>query len=145
MSDMSDLGNKLTDLRNHLDLAGQPQRIIFLRDLELNAFIGAYEHEMGRTQPVIINIEMQVMEPSNPISDNLDDVVCYNKITQNVQDIIDQGHIKLVETLAENIAAMCLAHHLVLSARVRVDKPTAIRNAAGAGVEIIRYKNLGSV
>ncbi len=134
--------DNLANLRPYLNQDGQPKRMVFVRDLQVDAFIGAYDHEMGRTQPVTINIDMQVAEPSNPISDNLEDVVCYNRISNSVQDIIDDGHIKLVETLAERIAAKCLAHPMVRSARVRVDKPNAISNAAGAGVEIIRNKKV---
>ncbi|MCI5045993.1 MAG: dihydroneopterin aldolase [Aquisalinus sp.] len=132
--------DNLAQLRPYQDLASQPQRIVFVRDLQLDAFIGAYEEEMGQSQPVIINIEMQVEEPSNPVSDQLEDVVCYNRLVRGIEDIISAGHIRLVETLAERIAAMCLAHPMGLSARIRVDKPNAIAEAAGAGVEIIRYK-----
>ncbi|WP_306249610.1 dihydroneopterin aldolase [Parvularcula sp. IMCC14364] len=130
----------LADLRLYQDQATQPQRIIFVKDLRVDAFIGAYEEEMGQSQPIIINIEMQVTEPSNPVSDQLEDVVCYNRIVKNIDAILGEGHIKLVETLAERIAAMCLAHPMGLSARVRVDKPNAIAAAAGAGVEILRHK-----
>ena len=120
--------------------SGQPCRTIFLKGLRLEAFIGAYDHEHGHTQPIIIDIEMEVIEPVNPVSDNLEDVVCYNKISQSIQTILDEGHIQLVETLAERIAAMCLSHPMGLAVRVRVDKPNALSHADGAGVEIIRYK-----
>lgn len=118
----------------------QPRRRVFLRDLMLEAEIGAYESEYGRTQPICINLSMEVVEPIQPLSDDLSDVVCYNKISQGVADIIAEGHIKLVETLAERIAALCLSHAMVLSVTVCVEKPNAIDAARGAGVEIIRVK-----
>ncbi len=133
---------KIADVHPFPRSDNTPRRKVFVRDLIVDAFIGAYEHEMGRTQPVIINLEMQVSEPANPLSDNLDDIVCYDKITQAIIEIINEEHIKLVETLAERIAAMCLAHKLAISVRVSVDKPNAIANAAGAGVEIFRNKNV---
>lgn len=129
-----------TDLREHLNSDTLPQRIVFVRDLKLDAHIGAYEHEMGRTQPIIVNLTLKVSEPSNPESDKLEDIVCYDQLCQSITKILAQGHIKLVETLAEKIASMCLSHPLVLSAQVRVDKPDAIENASGAGVEILRFK-----
>jgi dihydroneopterin aldolase len=122
------------------EATAMPRRTVFLKGLRLEAHIGAYEHERGRTQPVIIDIEMEVIEPSDPVSDKLEDVVCYNKLSQNIQAILDEGHIQLVETLAERIAAMCLAHPMGLAVRVRVDKPNALSHADGAGVEIIRLK-----
>ena len=120
--------------------AGAPQRKIFLRELVLQASIGAYEHERAAPQPVRIDLEAEVLEPSHPAADRLEDVVCYNKLTQGVKAIIAEGHIKLVETLAERIADLALSHPMVASVAVRVEKPGAIDEAAAAGVEILRVK-----
>jgi len=118
-----------------------PRRKIFVRDLELDAYIGAYESEQGAPQPVRLNLEIEVLEPANPVADRLEDIVCYNKLTQGIKAIIAEGHIKLVETLAERIADLALSHPMVIAALVRVEKPNAISEAAAAGVEIIRTKN----
>lgn len=118
-----------------------PQRKVFVRDLKLDAYIGAYESEQGAPQPVIINLEIEVCEPPNPIADRLEDVVCYNRLTEGIKAIISEGHIKLVETLAERIADLAMSHPMVFSVMVRVEKPNAIFDAAAAGVEIIRTKN----
>lgn len=120
--------------------ATAPRRKVFVNGLALNAEIGAYEHEQGRAQPVRIDIELEVVEPSDPTGDRLEDVVCYNRLTQGVKAIIAEGHIKLVETLAERIAELAMAHPMVLTVRVRIEKPQAIPEAAAAGVEIWRSK-----
>lgn len=120
--------------------ASAPKRRVFVRGLTLPARIGAYAEEMGREQPVIVDIEMEVCEPADPASDALSDVVCYDRLSQGVKAILAEGHIKLVETLAERIAAMCLVHPMAIAVRVRVEKPGAIREAAGAGVEVVRAK-----
>lgn len=129
----------LTTLSPRLDQSA-PQRTIFVSGLKLDANIGAYESEMGRTQPVIITLRVDVLEPSDPVSDRLEDVLCYNRLVQAIRKIIDAGHIRLVETLAERIAAECLAHPMSLSVTVRVEKPEAIAEAEAAGVEISRTK-----
>ena len=117
-----------------------PRRLVFVRDLVLDAYIGAYESEQGVAQPVRINMDVEVVEPSAPLGDRLEDVLCYNKLTQGVKAIIAEGHIKLVETLAERIASLALAHPLALSVRVRIEKPNAVAEAEAAGVEIWRIK-----
>lgn len=124
--------------------AKAPRRFVFVRDLLLDAYIGAYDHEQGAPQPVLINLEIEVVEPSSPIDDKLEDVLCYNKMTQAIKAILDSGHIKLVETLAERIAALALDHPLALSVRVRIEKPNAIAEAAAAGVEIVHEKSAGA-
>ena len=117
-----------------------PARKVFVEGLVLEAYIGCYDHEQGQTQPVRIDMDLDVIEPDDPTADNLEDVVCYNRLTQGIKAIIAEGHIKLVETLAERIAALAIENKLVLSARVRVSKPEAIAEAIGAGVEIERTK-----
>ena len=117
-----------------------PQRKIFLRNLKLDSFIGVYDCEKDAPQPIVIDLEADVLEPSDPIGDRLEDVVCYNKLVSGVKDIIAEGHIKLVETLSERIAELALAHPMVFAVRVRVEKPRAISQADAAGVEIYRTK-----
>ena len=120
--------------------ATAPRRKVFLRNLMLDAHIGAYDSEQGVTQPVRINLEADVAEPSAPVADRLEDVMCYNKLTQGIKAILAEGHIKLVETLAERIAELALSHPMVEAITVRVEKPQAIAEAEAAGVEIIRTK-----
>ncbi|MEQ8178836.1 MAG: dihydroneopterin aldolase [Amphiplicatus sp.] len=132
--------SKPTDVTPLPRAANAPRRKVFVTGLMLNAEIGAYEHEQGRAQPVRIDIELEVVEPSDPTGDRLEDVVCYNRLTQGVKAIIAEGHIKLVETLAERIADLAMAHPMTLAVRVRIEKTQAIPEAAAAGVEIWRTK-----
>ncbi|WP_375203991.1 dihydroneopterin aldolase [Hyphococcus sp.] len=120
--------------------ATAPQRRIFVRGLTLDAYIGAYESEQGVTQPIRIDFEADVIEPANPVSDELEDIVCYDEMTRGIKAIIAEGHIKLVETLAERIADLVLSHPMVISVMVRIVKPNAITEADAAGVEISRTK-----
>ena len=59
---------------------------------------------------------------------------------EKVEQIIADGHINLVETLCEKIAAACLKDKRVMAARVRVEKPNIIKNARSVGVEIERQR-----
>ncbi|HJO96838.1 MAG TPA: dihydroneopterin aldolase, partial [Rhodospirillales bacterium] len=52
--------------------------------------------------------------------------------------IVGQGHVNLVETLAEKIAAACLKDKSIRSLRVRVEKLDVFADAASVGVEIER-------
>jgi len=121
--------------------ATAPRRKVFVRGLKLDASIGAYDHEKAAPQPLSIDIEIEVIEPADPTGDRLEDVVCYNRLTQGVKAIIAEGHIKLVETLAERIAELAMAHPMVIAAAVRIEKPNAIAEAEAAGVEILRRKS----
>lgn len=116
-------------------------RHVFVRDLELEAHIGVYRHEHGRTQPIRINVDLAVLEEDQPISDSLLNVVDYEKVVQEIQRIVSKGHLKLVETLAELIAEACLQDARILTARIRIEKLQAIKEARGVGVEIERTRS----
>ena len=118
-------------------------RHVFLRDMVLQASIGWYAHEHGATQRVRINIDLGVAEDADT-SDHLSRVVSYETLAAAVRAIVAAGHIKLVETLAERIAAACLADPRVLFAHVQVEKPDVFPDAAAAGVAIFRRRSDGT-
>lgn len=118
--------------------ARQAVRHVFVRDLVLSCSIGVHVHEKGNHQRVRINLDLAVGEGERPLDDNIDNVVCYEAIVKGVRAITQRGHINLVETLAEDIAAMCLEDRRVRSVRVRVEKLDVLPDATSVGVEIER-------
>lgn len=125
--------------------AGRRLRHVFVRDLVLQALIGAHAHEALRPQPVRINIDLGVedagAEPGSgaPVGrDELSRVVDYGRIAAMVRTVVGTGHVRLVETLAERVAEAALADPRVLLVRVRVEKLAALADAAAVGVEIER-------
>src|SRR3954469_20428324 len=94
---------------------------VFVRDLVLSARIGVYQHEKLATQRVRINLELVCTEHA-AIKDDLDNVVNYADLVEQVRAIVDEGHINLVETLADRVAQACLVDRRVQSAKVRIEK-----------------------
>ncbi|MEL6791436.1 MAG: dihydroneopterin aldolase [Pseudomonadota bacterium] len=129
---------------DHLRLEHQrSNRQVFIEGLAVDAEIGVYDHEHHRRQPLTIDVTMSVAEPANPHADAIADVVCYNKFATAIQALIDEGHIQLIETLAERICDLALDHPMVIDIKVRIRKPEAIANAHAAGIAIFRTKLSG--
>lgn len=119
-------------------------RHVFVRDLILDARIGVHRHEKKKQQRIRVNLDMAVREGTAGAAakrDNLDDVVCYEKIVVAVRALVGDGHVNLVETLAERVAALCLQDARVISARVRVEKLDVFEDAMSVGVEIERFRS----
>ena len=114
-------------------------RHVFIRDMVIDCSIGIYTHEKEHEQRVRINLDLAVSEGDHLINDDIRNVISYEDMAKGVEAIIAAGHINLVETLAENIAEMCLHDKRVFSARVRVEKLDIIANAESVGVEIERF------
>ena len=108
---------------------------VFVKGLQVQAEIGVYRHEIGRVQPLIVDVELDV--PTSA-SDRLADTVNYESILEAAQTLAAAGHVDLVETFAHRLAERCLADARVTRARVRIEKPLALApDAVGAGVEIV--------
>jgi dihydroneopterin aldolase len=115
-------------------------RHVFIRDLELTAFIGVHLHEKIKPQRIRLNIDLSVREDPGDLADDIGNVVSYETVIGRVERIVTRGHVRLVETLAERIASACLVDERVIVARIRVEKPDIIPNAASVGVEIERRR-----
>lgn len=122
--------------------AAQRLRHVFVRDLVLTCSIGVYDHEKLKPQRVRINVDLGVREADGTLGDAIENVVCYENIVTRVRSIAFDGHVNLVETMAERVAAMCLQDPRVRSARVRVEKLDVFEDAHAVGVEIERFSGL---
>ncbi len=121
--------------------AARSVRHVFVRDLKLDAYIGVYEEEKAGKQPILINVDLTVSENTQALNDNIQNVVCYESIVRMIERTIDEGHVHLVETLAETIAQNCLLDDRVKVARIRVEKLEVIPAAKSVGVEIERARS----
>jgi dihydroneopterin aldolase len=110
-----------------------------VRDLILPCRIGVYSHEKDHEQRVRINLELTCVEHP-AVNDEHRNVVCYADVVEDIRRILGEGHINLVETLAERIAAQCLEDHRIVGAKVRVEKLDVMPEASAVGVEIERQR-----
>ena len=122
---------RIADARNAI-------RHVFIRDLLLSCRVGVHRHEEIAAQRVRINLDLAVRE-DRLLHDELANVVCYERITNAVRNAVAGRHIKLLETLAEEIATICLDDTRVRSVRVRVEKLDIFPDAMSVGVEIERF------
>ncbi len=110
---------------------------VFVHNLVLPCFIGIHPHERELAQRVRLNVDLTVAEGGGA-KDDIAAVVSYEEIVFGVKRIIGEGHINLVETLAERVAGLCFADPRVRLARVQVEKLDVFPDAESVGVMIER-------
>lgn len=113
---------------------GHPRDRIFVRDLLLAMEVGAYASERGRRQRVRVSVEAEV-DPAGRDAAVMADVVSYDLIVDAVERLAATGHIELVETFAEAVAAALLGVGRVAVVRVRVEKLDLGPGAVGVEIE----------
>jgi len=122
--------------------ASQAQSVpmrLFIRDLVLSARIGVHQHERVANQRIRLNLELEV-EIDGPINDELENTVCYGELMTGIRHVVGNGHVNLVETLCERIAAMCFADRRVKGAKVRIEKLDVFPEALSVGIEVERRR-----
>jgi len=113
---------------------GEADRV-FVHDLVLAVRIGAYAHEQAAPQKVRFNIDAEIARGGQPVQD-MRDVLSYDIIADGIRLIAADGHVPLVETLAERIAAFVLRYPRVRRVTVKIEK---LEIGPGCvGVEIVR-------
>lgn len=109
--------------------------IIYIDKLRLRTEIGIEPWELGKLQDVVLDIELELDGRTAAASDDIADTVNYKLITKQLVGLVEGRRFNLVERLAEEALAICLADPRVERARVRVDKPHALRFADSVAVE----------
>jgi len=109
---------------------------IFVNDLVLDCELGVYAEEKGVKQKVGFSITAAVTPGNGGRSDEIADVPSYDELIKTVKAIMGEGHINLVETIAERIAARVLEDRRIVAVKVRIEKLE--RGPKAVGVEIVR-------
>ena len=118
-----------------------PAMRIFVRGLLIQASIGVHPHEYEATQPVIIDVELDMGDMPSPKADRLHETLDYGLVAKKAEEIALEAHVQLVETLAARIADWALsADPRVQACAVRIAKPQALLKADAAGVEVIKTR-----
>lgn len=115
-----------------------PRDRIALRDHVVEADIGAFQKERGHKQRLRFNVVVEVRPVTEPLDDDVDRILSYDRITEAIADELAAERLNLLETLAERVAERILAEPAAMRAFVRIEKldigPYAL------GVEIVRSR-----
>ena len=115
--------------------------LILIKDLLLRGIIGINDWEREKPQDILINVTL--FGDLNPAgeSDDITNAVNYRTITKQIIQHVETSQRFTVEALAADIARICFKTQGVERARVRVEKPGALRFARSVGVEIERQRS----
>jgi FolB domain-containing protein len=113
---------------------------ILINDLLVRCIIGVNEEERREKQDVLVNLAIASDLSRAGKSDRFEDTVDYRDIKKRIMAAAENSRYYLVEALAEAVARICLEHPAVAEVQVRVEKPSALRYARSAGVEITRRR-----
>jgi dihydroneopterin aldolase len=110
---------------------------VFVQGLLVDAQIGVHASEVGIFQPLSIDVEL---DASIVFDESLESSVDYEMVARAARALVADRHIRMVETLASELAYVCLGDSRVHRVRVTVRKLGAIEGASAGGVIVERIK-----
>lgn len=112
-----------------------------IRGLDVPVLVGVLPHEQAEPRRLLIDLDLFIPGlQAAGASDRLEDTADYADLCRRVRAACAGRRYRLVEAVAESVAAVCLAEPLVARVRVRVAKPGAVADAAEVAVRITRSR-----
>ncbi|MBE8718544.1 dihydroneopterin aldolase [Cellvibrio polysaccharolyticus] len=112
--------------------------IVYIRDLRIETIIGIYDWERQVKQTVSIDLEMASDIRQAAATDDIQYALNYKAVSKRVIAYVENRNALLVESLAEELAAIVLQEFDVPWLRLRLSKPGAVRGAQDVGLIIER-------
>ena len=109
--------------------------IIRITNLALQTIIGVNEWERNRKQNIIINIELSFDPAMAILSDDLKDTLDYRGIKRQIVEEVNHSSFCLLEKLTDYLLDILMSYEKVLAAKIKIDKPHALRYADSVSVE----------
>lgn len=111
---------------------------IFITALEVDTVIGVYDWEREIRQLLLIDLELGWNIAPAAHTDDLKLTLDYAAVSGRILEFAHTRRFQLVETFAEQLAALLLKEFPIPRLRLRVSKPGAVSTCAAVGVEIQR-------
>jgi len=98
---------------------------IILTGLRAQANHGVFEHERRTGQVFVIDVTVHLDLSAAGESDDLERTIHYGELAAEVVAAVERDPVDLIETVAERVADVVLAHPQAQLADVTVHKPSA--------------------
>jgi 7,8-dihydroneopterin aldolase/epimerase/oxygenase len=112
--------------------------IVYIRELEIQTVIGIYDWERQIRQTVSLDLDMATDIRAAAATEDISNTLDYKAVSKRLIAFIEAAEFLLIETMAEEVAAIVLAEFPVAWLRLRLGKPGAVTGARDVGVIIER-------
>lgn len=109
---------------------------IIIAGLEVNCIVGIKPEERLKTQQVIVDIKLSTDLSKAAETDDVNDTVDYDSLSENIVGFIEKSDFRLLEKLAYETAKLAKEISKAREVTIAIKKPAAIKRAKYASVEL---------
>lgn len=114
---------------------------VFVRNLRAWTLIGIHPHEREGPQEVVITALLGTDTRAAAADDDIHNAIDYRKVSQRLRLHAADAQHWLIETLAEEMARICLEEFGALAVQITVEKPGVVPGSDSVGVTIERRRD----
>ena len=111
---------------------------IEIRGLRAETIVGVHAHERTAPRALVIDLELDTDLRVSGASDEIADTVDYDALAEKVRAAVATASHKLIETIAHDVAKVCLGTPNVRQVTVTIHKPGAVTGCDDVAVRITR-------
>ena len=112
--------------------------LISIESLRINCIIGCLPEERKTPQDILVSVSLETDTSPAADADDLGLTIDYHALAQRLTRFAQSHPFRLIETMAERMAEICLTTTRATAVTVRIEKTGAIPNAQCASVQISR-------
>ena len=116
------------------------KRKVIISDLVFNTSIGIHNFEKKKEQLIKFNIEIDINPLLKATENDLNSIINYESVINNIKSITQKKHYNLLEALAEDIFSNLFLSENIIKIKLRIEKPEIIQNTTSVGVEITKKR-----
>ncbi len=122
--------------------SGRSHIRVVLRDVAVQVSVGLHPWERHPERPsrLIVNVDMFAHTAGPVDGAGSAGIIDYDRVRSAIAAWPGRPHVDLLETLVEELVAVCFSIAAVQACRVSVVKPDIFNEAAAVGVEVFRVR-----
>ena len=116
------------------------KRSVLIKNFIIEEIIGIHQHEKIKKQKIKFNIVIDIDQNILPNEKDIKSIVDYEKITNNLKNLVKNKKYNFLESLAEDSFKKIFEDKRINSVKIKIEKPDAIKNADSVGVEVFKSR-----
>ena len=117
------------------------KRTVFIKDYIVHEIIGIHNNEKIKKQRIKFNIVIDVNQNTLPNEKDIKSIIDYEKITNKLKNLTRDKKYNFLESLAEDSFKEIFEDKRIVSVKIKIEKPDAIKNADSVGVEVFKNRS----
>jgi dihydroneopterin aldolase len=114
--------------------------VLALDDVSVNVSCGLHPWERHPERPTRLIISVRIFAPLATARAEQMKIIDYDKVRNRILALEKDGHIDLLETVADRVVDACFGDKRVVACQVCVRKPDIYNETRGAGIDLFRTR-----